>query len=79
MLKLIQKSDKGYFKDSQYDEMTGRNQRFITRQQSEVITEEYLSSYSEIEDIYDYHVRRWSGYSTHKYRDILYFIITNKI
>ena len=69
--------DKGYFKYSWYDEMTDKKQRFITRQQSNAITEEYLSTSTEIENVYDYLVTMGSNYSKnktrHKYREILYF------
>lgn len=69
--------DKGYFKYSWYDEMTDKKQKFITRQQSNAVTEEYLSTFTETEDVYDYLVTMGSDYSKnktrHKYREILYF------
>lgn len=69
--------DKGYFKYSWYDEMSDKNYKFITRQQSNAVTEEYSSTYTEIEDLYDYIVTMGSDYSKnktkHKYREILYF------
>lgn len=69
--------DKGYFKYSWYDEMTNKKQKFITRQQSNAITEEYLATFTGIDDTYDYIVKMGSDYSKnktrHKYREILYF------
>ena len=69
--------DKGYFKYSWYDEMTDNKLKFITRQQSNAVTEEYISTYTGVEDMYDYIVTMGSDYSKnktkHKYREILYF------
>ncbi|SDO96925.1 Transposase DDE domain-containing protein [Clostridium gasigenes] len=57
--------------------MTDKKQKFITRQQSNAVTEEYLATSTEIEDMYDYIITMGSDYSKnktrHKYRDILYF------
>lgn len=59
--------------------MTDKKQNFITRQQSNGVTEEYLSTFTETEDVYDYLVTMGSDYSKnktrHKYREILYFTI----
>ena len=69
--------DKGYFKYSWYDDMTDKNLKFITRQQSNAVTEEESSVYTGIDNMYDYLVRMGSSYSKnktrHKYREILYF------
>lgn len=69
--------DKGYFKYSWYDEMTDDNIKFVTRQQSNAVTEEYYSKYTGIDDVYDYVVTMGTDFSKnktkHKYREILYF------
>lgn len=69
--------DKGYYKYSWYDEMSANNYRFITRQQSNATTEEYLSTYTGKDNLYDYLVTMGSDYSKnktkYKYREILYF------
>lgn len=69
--------DKGYFKYSWYDEMSHDNYKFITRQQSNSVTEEYLSIYTGVDNLYDYIVTMGSDYSKnktkYKYREILYF------
>lgn len=69
--------DKGYFKYSWYDEMSESKIKFVTRQQSNTITEEYHSFNTGIEDLYDYEITMGTDYSKnktkHKYREILYF------
>lgn len=69
--------DKGYFKYSWYDEMSDANYKFITRQQNNSVTEEYLSTYTGVDNLYDYLVTMGSDYSKnktkYKYREILYF------
>lgn len=69
--------DKGYYKYSWYDEMSDNKYKFVTRQQGNAVTEEYLSTYTGIENLYDYVVTMGSDYSKnktkHKYREILYF------
>lgn len=69
--------DKGYYKYSWYDDMSENNIKFVTRQQSNAVTEEYRSSYTGIDNLYDYEVTMGSEYSknktTHTYREILYF------
>lgn len=46
--------------------MTGKKQRFIMRQQSNAVTEEYLSTFTEIENVYDYLVTMGADYSKNK-------------
>lgn len=69
--------DKGYYKYSWYDAMSENNIKFVTRQQSTAITEEYRSSYTGVDNLYDYEITMGTEYSknktTHKYREILYF------
>lgn len=69
--------DKGYFKYSWYDQMSDINYKFITRQQNNAVTEEYLSTYTGVDNLYDYLVTMGSDYSKnktkYKYREILYF------
>lgn len=69
--------DKGYYKYSWYDKMTDENIKFVTRQQSNAVTEEYFSKYTGIDDVYDCVVTMGTDYSKnktkHKYREILYF------
>jgi len=69
--------DKGYFKFSWYDDMTDNEFKFITRQSSHIITEEYSSTYTGIDNLYDYDITMGTDYSKnktkHKYREILYF------
>ena len=69
--------DKGYYKYSWYDEMTNNGYKFITRQPSNAVTEEYFSTYTNLENVYDYIVTMGTDYSKNKtknkYREILYF------
>lgn len=69
--------DKGYYKYSWYDEMSERGLKFISRQQSNAIIEEYGCTYTGIDNLYDYTVTMGTDYSKnktkHKYREILYF------
>lgn len=69
--------DKGYYKYSWYDEMSSKKHKFITRQQSNAVVEEYLATNTGIENLYDYIVTMGSDYSKnktkYKYREILYF------
>lgn len=55
--------------------MSDNNYKFITRQQNNAVTEEYLSTYTGVNDLYDYLVTMGSDYSKNKtkYREILYF------
>ena len=57
--------------------MSDNNYKFITRQQNNAVTEEYLSIYTEVDDLYYYLVTMGSDYSKnktkYKYREILYF------
>ena len=57
--------------------MSHDNYKFITRQQSNSVTEEYLSTYTGVDNLYDYIVTMGSDYSKnktkYKYREILYF------
>lgn len=69
--------DKGYFKYSWYDQMSKDKIKFITRQSSNAVTEEYKSIYTGIDNLYDSIIRMGSDYSKnktkYKYREILYF------
>ncbi|WP_294401900.1 IS4 family transposase [uncultured Clostridium sp.] len=69
--------DKGYYKYSWYDDMSKENIRFVTRQPSNAVTEEYSSRYTGIDNLYDYTITLGTNYSKnktkHKYREILYF------
>jgi|GEM_PF-3134879 len=57
--------------------MSNEKYKFITRQQSNAVTEEYSATYTGIEDLYDYIVTMGPDYSKnktkHKYIEILYF------
>jgi hypothetical protein len=69
--------DRGYFKYKWYDEMTENGYKFVTRQQTNTVTEEYKSYYTGVDNLYDYEVTLGTDYSKnktqHKYREILYF------
>lgn len=69
--------DKGYYSYSWYDSMCANGIHFVTRQTSNAVTEEYYSSYTGVEDMYDTIVTMGTDYSknktTYKYREILYF------
>ena len=69
--------DKGYYKYSWYDDMSKNNIRFVTRQSSNAVTEEYSSRYTGIDNLYDYTITLGTDYSknktNYKYREILYF------
>ncbi len=69
--------DKGYSKYSWYDEMCENNIRFVTRQHKSAVTEEYICTYTGIDNLYDYVVTMGTDYSKnktkYKYREILYF------
>lgn len=69
--------DRGYYKYSWYDEMSSKKIRFITRQTSNSITEEYSSKRTGKEDLYDSIITMGSDSSKNKtkfkYREILYF------
>jgi len=57
--------------------MTTKQIRFITRQHSNAVTEEYISTNTGINNLYDYVVTMGTDYSKnktrYKYREILYF------
>lgn len=69
--------DKGYYKYSWYDEMSENKIKFIIRQSSSTVTEEYKSTYTGIDNLYDYIITMGTDYSKnktkYKYREILYF------
>lgn len=69
--------DKGYYKYSWYDDMNKNKIKFITRQSSSAVTEEYKSTYTGICNLYDYIITMGTDYSKnktkYKYREILYF------
>jgi hypothetical protein len=69
--------DRGYYKYKWYDEMTEDGYKFVTRQQTTAVTEEYKSHYTGIDNLYDYEITMGTDYSKnkteHKYREILYF------
>lgn len=69
--------DKGYYKYSWYDDMSKNNIRFVTRQPSNAVTEEYSSRYTKIDNLYDCTITLGTDYSKnktkYKYREILYF------
>lgn len=69
--------DRGYYKYSWYDELSSKGLKFVTRQVSNSITEEYSSKWTGTEDVYDSIITMGTDYSKNKtefkYREILYF------
>lgn len=78
--KIIYLFDKGYFKYSQYDDITEKQIRFVTCQHSNAVTEEYTCTYTGIDNLYDYTVTMGNDYrknkTRYKYREILYSALT---
>lgn len=55
-----------FFKYSWYDEMSEKGLKFVTRQQSNTVMEEYWSTYTGIDDFYDYVIKIGTDYSKNK-------------
>lgn len=69
--------DRGYFRFKWYDSLTDEGFKFITRQPSNLLTEEIRNTYVDNDMIFDYEVTMGSEYSRNKtrntYREILTF------
>lgn len=69
--------DRGYFHFKWYDSLTDEGFKFITRQPSNLLTEEIRSTYVDDDMIFDYEITMGSDYSKNKtqniYREILTF------